>query len=178
MKATGSGMEDPVCPGQTGNPVSVFMCYVGITSRLRGPSVSLITGNRIHRVGYPNVLPIVMLVLICKATEVCLIFVNIKVQSKLHNYRCWKRDLWAKCIALQIKTSLTMGNGIGYPTVCVWILQNKSIVWSHLILRPIEPIQSDVSSVGNLICHKQNDTNGICGSPPGGKDGWHTELHC
>ncbi len=40
-----------------------------------------------HWVGYPMPLPIVRLVLICKATEICLLFCKHKVQSKLHNYR-------------------------------------------------------------------------------------------
>ena len=51
--------------------------------------------------------PVVKLVLICKAMGICLIFVNIKQIP----------------IALQIKTGLTIGIGIGCPTVCSSIHQ-------------------------------------------------------
>ncbi len=52
----------------------------------------------IHTPGYPMPLPIVRLVLICKVMD----FAHKQIS-----------------IALQIKTSLTMGNGIGYPIQCI-----------------------------------------------------------
>ena len=46
-------------------------------------------------------LPIVRLVFMWKATEICVIFFKHKVQSKLHNYGCWKIDNhWIPCYGM------------------------------------------------------------------------------
>ena len=66
-----------------------------------------------HWVEYPMQLPIVRLVLIYKAKEICLILCKHKVQSKLYNSIVFISKI--HCLTNQ---NLTMGNGIGYPAMC------------------------------------------------------------
>ena len=76
-------------------------------------------------------MPIVKLVLICKAMGICLIFVNIEVLSKSILRTASLQNIKQIPIALQIITGLTIGIGIGCPTVC-WAHKPKQFCWFFL----------------------------------------------